>query len=34
MGDVTNRINLTPVAIAEGNALSDKIFSKIEKRLI
>ena len=33
IGDVTNRINLTPVAIAEGNALSDKIFSKIEKKI-
>ena len=28
IGDVTNRINLTPVAIAEGNALSDKLFGE------
>jgi glutathione reductase (NADPH) len=26
LGDVTNRINLTPVAIAEGHALSDALF--------
>ena len=31
IGDVTDRINLTPVAIAEGHALSDKLFSKIKK---
>ena len=30
IGDVTNRINLTPVAIAEGNALSDKLFGVIK----
>ena len=28
IGDVTNRINLTPVAIAEGHALADNIFGK------
>ncbi|MBV9539517.1 MAG: FAD-dependent oxidoreductase, partial [Acidisphaera sp.] len=26
IGDVTNRINLTPVAIAEGHALADRLF--------
>ncbi len=31
IGDVTDRINLTPVAIAEGNFLSDKLFGKIKK---
>lgn len=33
IGDVTNRINLTPVAIAEGNALADNLFGK-KKRSI
>ncbi|HEX2940064.1 MAG TPA: glutathione-disulfide reductase [Rhodopila sp.] len=28
MGDVTNRINLTPVATAEGHALADSLFGK------
>jgi glutathione reductase (NADPH) len=28
LGDVTNRINLTPVAIAEGMALVDKLYGK------
>jgi glutathione reductase (NADPH) len=28
MGDVTDRINLTPVATAEGHALADTLFSK------
>jgi glutathione reductase (NADPH) len=28
MGDVTNRLNLTPVAIAEGHALADTLFGK------
>ena len=26
IGDVTNRVNLTPVAIAEGRALADTLF--------
>ena len=33
IGDVTNKINLTPVAIAEGNALADNLFGG-KKRLI
>ncbi|HYE52244.1 MAG TPA: FAD-dependent oxidoreductase, partial [Azospirillaceae bacterium] len=28
IGDVTNRVNLTPVAIAEGHALADTLFGK------
>ena len=28
IGDVTDRINLTPVAIAEGQFLSEKLFGK------
>ncbi len=28
MGDVTDRLNLTPVAIAEGHALADSLFGK------
>ena len=28
IGDVTNRVNLTPVAIAEGHALADALFGK------
>ena len=28
MGDVTDRLNLTPVAIAEGHALADTLFGK------
>jgi glutathione reductase (NADPH) len=28
IGDVTNRLNLTPVAIAEGHALADTLFGK------
>jgi glutathione reductase (NADPH) len=28
MGDVTNRINLTPVATAEGHALADSLFGR------
>ena len=31
IGDVTNRINLTPVAIAEGQVFSDNIFGGISK---
>jgi glutathione reductase (NADPH) len=27
LGDVTNRVNLTPVAIAEGHALADRLFN-------
>ena len=26
LGDVTDRVNLTPVAIAEGHALADKLY--------
>ncbi len=33
IGDVTDRVNLTPVAIAEGNALSDRLFSKNKKKV-
>ena len=29
IGDVTNRLNLTPVAIAEGQALADKLYGKM-----
>ena len=28
MGDVTDRLNLTPVATAEGHALADTLFGK------
>ena len=31
MGDVTDRLNLTPVAIAEGHALADTLFGKNER---
>jgi len=31
IGDVTNRINLTPVAIAEGHALADTLFGGNER---
>ena len=31
IGDVTNRINLTPVAIAEGHAFSDREFGNINR---
>ena len=31
IGDVTDRFNLTPVAIAEGHALADKLFSSKNK---
>ena len=34
IGDVTDRVNLTPVAIAEGNFLSDKLFSKIKNKRV
>jgi len=34
IGDVTNRINLTPVAIAEGNALSDKLYGKVKSNIV
>ena len=33
IGDVTNRFNLTPVAIAEGHALADKLFSSKNKEV-
>ncbi len=33
IGDVTNRINLTPVAIAEGHALADNLYSKKRKKI-
>ena len=32
VGDVTDRINLTPVAIAEGQFLSEKLFSNLKKK--
>ena len=31
IGDVTDRINLTPVAIAEGHAFSDREFGNINR---
>ena len=31
IGDVTNKINLTPVAIAEGHAFADREFGRIER---
>ena len=34
IGDVTDRVNLTPVAIAEGNALSDKLFGKTKYKKV
>ncbi len=34
IGDVTDRINLTPVAIAEGHALADRIFGKKHKNIL
>ncbi len=33
IGDVTDRYNLTPVAIAEGHALADKLFSSKHKEV-
>jgi glutathione reductase (NADPH) len=33
VGDVTNRINLTPVAIAEGHALADTLFGGRPRRM-
>ncbi len=33
LGDVTDRVNLTPVAVAEGHALSDSIFSRIKRKV-
>ncbi|MDP6183500.1 MAG: glutathione-disulfide reductase [Gammaproteobacteria bacterium] len=33
IGDVTNRINLTPVALAEGTSLAWDLFSKDDKRV-
>ena len=33
IGDVTDRFNLTPVAIAEGHALADKLFSSKNKEV-
>jgi glutathione reductase (NADPH) len=32
IGDVTDRLNLTPVAIAEGHSLADRLFSKATPR--
>ena len=32
IGDVTNRLNLTPVAIAEGHSLADALFSPTRRR--
>ena len=31
IGDVTDRVNLTPVAISEGHALADNIFGKMDR---
>lgn len=31
IGDVTDRINLTPVAIAEGHALADRLYGKTQR---
>ena len=33
IGDVTNRLNLTPVAIAEGRALADSLFGPTPRRV-
>jgi glutathione reductase (NADPH) len=33
VGDVTNRKNLTPVAIAEGRALADSLFGPVPRRI-
>ena len=33
IGDVTNRLNLTPVAIAEGRALADSLFGAAPRRV-
>ncbi|MEJ0015086.1 MAG: glutathione-disulfide reductase [Acetobacteraceae bacterium] len=33
MGDVTDRLNLTPVAIAEGHALADTLFGKNQRSI-
>ena len=33
VGDVTNRVNLTPVAIAEGRALADSLFGATPRRV-
>ena len=33
MGDVTDRLNLTPVAIAEGHALADSLFGKNQRSI-
>ena len=33
IGDATNRINLTPVAIAEGHALADRLYGGIPNRM-
>jgi glutathione reductase (NADPH) len=33
IGDVTNRINLTPVAIAQGRALADRLFGSGARRM-
>ncbi len=34
IGDVCNRLNLTPVAIAEGHALADRLFGPHRARLV
>jgi glutathione reductase (NADPH) len=31
VGDVTNRVNLTPVALYEGHAVADTLFSEVER---
>lgn len=31
LGDVTNRLNLTPVALAEGHVLADKLFNQTDR---
>lgn len=33
IGDVTNRLNLTPVATAEGHALADSLFGELPRRI-
>ncbi len=33
IGDVTNRVNLTPVAIAEGHALADRLYGDINRQV-
>lgn len=33
VGDVTNKVNLTPVALGEGHALADNLFNKQQRRV-